>query len=597
MYLKISKLALPLLLLAVVNSCVKKEFDEPPEQTIPEGNLLTIADLRQIYADAVLAGYNAVKFTGDLSFYATVVMDETSGNIYKSSYVMDNTGGINLHLMASGGLYEGDYVRVYLKNLVLSNYNGLLQVDSVDVDYNVIKQQTGIVVEPKLVAYSELLTDQYQSQLIRLEGVQFVSSALGNTYADAANLTSVNWNIENCDGLNSIIVRTSGYAKFADQLVPEGNGSIIAVASIYSGDIQLYIRRTEEIDMTGERCGTNVQPVETLEEHFDNAANYTDISISGWNNLVVSGDRRWQGKEYNEERYAQATGYNSGLTDMETWLITPPVINTEGNKVLTFNCAQAYWLHSSFDPVTVLASVDFDGINVGTATWTELDAVLPDASSPNYEWIASGEISLSSFTGNVFIAFKYKGSNEASTSIQIDDVIVITGSGGGPVTSLDEDFGSETAGQDITLTGWYNMAQTGTRRWQGKELSGNICAAGRSVGSGGDNAMWLITPPINLDAMTNPVFTFSSAQQYWVHDGLSLWISNDFNGTDPASATWTPLTCNLAGQFTPYSQWVPSGNISLSEFSGVAYVGFLFQGNETTETTTYMVDDVILEDQ
>ena len=40
------------------------------------------------------------------------------------------------------------------------------------------------------------------------------------------------------------------------------------------------------------------------------------------------------------------------------------------------------------------------------------------------KFIESGNISLSGFAGNVAIAFKYKGSDTESTSIQIDDVVI-----------------------------------------------------------------------------------------------------------------------------------------------------------------------------
>jgi len=164
--------------------------------------------------------------------------------------------------------------------------------------------------------------------------------------------------------------------------------------------------------------------VEFVEEYFNSVENYTNVDLPGWTNLIVAGDRYWQGKEYSGNKYAQATGYNSGLDDMETWLITPPVINTNGDKVLTFKCAMAYWEHTVNDPITVLASTDFDGTNFGTATWTALNPNLPNQGNVNYEFQESGDISLSGFVGNVAIAFKYKGSDTESTSIQVDDVLI-----------------------------------------------------------------------------------------------------------------------------------------------------------------------------
>ncbi len=46
---------------------------------------------------------------------------------------------------------------------------------------------------------------------------------------------------------------------------------------------------------------------------------------------------------------------NSGLDEMETWLITPPVTNIQ-DKTLSFKSAIAYWTHGSDHPGSVLVS-------------------------------------------------------------------------------------------------------------------------------------------------------------------------------------------------------------------------------------------------
>ena len=46
---------------------------------------------------------------------------------------------INVRLVSSGGLYEGDSIRINLNGTILDEYNGMLQLDNVDVDINVQK--------------------------------------------------------------------------------------------------------------------------------------------------------------------------------------------------------------------------------------------------------------------------------------------------------------------------------------------------------------------------------------------------------------------------------------------------------------------------
>jgi len=251
----------PILLLLsftlVFTGCIKNEFDEPPVRTIPVGNIKTIAEIRALFQG------QPVKITEDWSLYAVVTMDERSGNIYRSAYIQDQTGAINLHLNSAGGLYQGDSIRLYLKGTVISDYSGMLQIDSVDVDEHVVKQATLVDVVPQTVTIQELTTGFYQARLVRLDSVQFKTSELGQTFADPVLLYSENRMLEDCDK-NEIIVRTSGYANFAGELLPEGRGSLVAVVSEYSGDLQLYIRSYAEIDMTGPRCGGGVGPQELL---------------------------------------------------------------------------------------------------------------------------------------------------------------------------------------------------------------------------------------------------------------------------------------------------------------------------------------------
>lgn len=245
----LTHLAIILIVSGVFAGCVKNEFDEPPVRTIPVGNILTIAELRGMYQGAPLL------IDEDYSVYATITMDDKSGNIYRASYAQDETAAINIRQLSAGGLYQGDSVRIYLRGTTLSSYSGMLQIDSLDVDRNIIKQRTKVPVEPKVVTIQQINTGNYQAQLVKLENVQFVDYEVGEPFADAPNLRTVNRMLEDCNG-NKIIVRTSGYASFAGTPVPEGNGSLVAIVSEFSGTMQLYIRSIGEVVMENQRCET-----------------------------------------------------------------------------------------------------------------------------------------------------------------------------------------------------------------------------------------------------------------------------------------------------------------------------------------------------
>ena len=138
-------------LIIYMTGCVKQDFDTPPIGQLPEGKVYTIADLRQMFSDS-----GAFMINYDASCYSVVTMDESSGNIYKSAYIQDNTGAVNLHLDNSGGLRIGDSIRLYLKGVILNEYNGLFQLDQVNNDSNIVILANKQYIQPKPVTIQDL---------------------------------------------------------------------------------------------------------------------------------------------------------------------------------------------------------------------------------------------------------------------------------------------------------------------------------------------------------------------------------------------------------------------------------------------------------
>ncbi len=601
----LKKSVLLLTLIVSIYSCVDTTVDDPPVSTLPYNPdlVVTIADLKLKYDTQ-----GEYTIEGDSSLFALVVGDDVSGNLYKSAIFQDATGGIT-GFNNGAGLFAGDSVRIYLKGVTVSQYHGLMQLQNFTVDKNIVKQKVGVPLVPKTISIDEAVAnlDAYQSTLVKIEGVQFVDEELGMTYADTVGLTTQNRHLEDCNG-NQIIVRTSGYAGFAGMLLPEGNGDITAVLGRYDNTAQLLLSNTDYVFLNGERCGngggTVIDPVESVDESFDGATAYEDININGWQNIAVAGTRKWQGKDYNGNKYAQASGYNSGLDYMETWLITAPVVNTNGDKILSFKTAKAYWSHTTLSPMTVMVSTDYDGTNFETATWTTINPVIADASSADNDWIESGDFALSDYVGNVTIAFKYEGSDTESTSYRLDDIKISTEGGGGgggggaidPVESVNQSFDDATNYEDINFEGWTNIAVAGSRKWQGKEYSGNLYAQASAYNSGLDYMeTWLITPPvINTDGTKS--LSFKTAKAYWSSTTLSpmtVMVSTDYDGTNFETATWTTINPVIADESTPDHQWVESGDFPLSDYTGNVSVAFKYEGSDT-ESTSYRVDDIVI---
>jgi hypothetical protein len=398
-------------LVLVFSSCIHNDFEEPPVTIIPVGTILTVQDLYNMYVTE-----GSVKFTGDGSVYATVTMDDKSGNLYKSAYVQGGTTAINLHLLSSGGLYEGDSVRIYLKGLILGEYAGMMQLDSVDVDDNIVKVSTLNHKTPEVVTLGMINTNQYLGKLVKIENVQFVNEDLGLTYADDSLLVTENRTIEDEFG-NTILVRTSGYASFAGDPIPEGRGSVIAIAGKYYDDHQLIIRNAGEVVFNERRFGD----VDTLLfMNFDGIENGTSVSLSDWANIADIGSISWLGSVGSENSSVTITGDGNANTN---WLVLPQImLNSTGGMQFTTRAGNLTGANLS-----VYVSTDYTGDgDPQSANWFEFsDVIIGTAPASGYgEWTESGIVNLSDYTGNLYIAFKYNADDGQSGQFYLDDILI-----------------------------------------------------------------------------------------------------------------------------------------------------------------------------
>ncbi len=391
------------------NTSCRKKYDEPPINQIPEGNIITIAELKAMYTGSDLS------IDEDYNIYANVTTEETDGNFYKEAYIQDGTGAIRLRLLASGGLYIGDSIRINLNGTVLSEYSGMIQIDSVDVDKNIVKQATEKHVVPSIYGVDQI-SPALQGYLVQLNDVEFISAELGYTYADPINQFSENRTLTDCNG-NTILVRTSGYANFADNDIPSDNGSIIAIVGVYNSDIQLYIRDINEVEFSNTRCTSGGGSGAILSKDFDDE----NISSGGWTIQNVSGSINWTtATDYVEYgiAYGKITNEQQQLS-CETWLISPSVnlSNTSAPKLSFYNTT-----FSANSTLEVKISTDYTGGDPTLATWSTLS---PIYSNGSWNWVNSGDIDLSNFKqNNTYIGFKFSGNSSDQYTWEIDEITI-----------------------------------------------------------------------------------------------------------------------------------------------------------------------------
>jgi hypothetical protein len=405
-------------LLIGFSSC-KKKFDLPPKKDIPVSGYITIDSIYKkfinYYQGAGPAPTRLFRFNSDINLECLVTADETSGNIYKTVYVEDATGGLQIKLINSGGLYAGDKIRINLNNIALDNYGNTVQLDSIDIYNHVAKISSGNIVTPiKLtMAQAKATTTgsflKYQNRLITLDTVEFYGANKNVVYADAIGKYSLDRFISNVAG-STIDVRTSGYSKFAGYLTPCGVGSITAILTEYNGTAQLIIRDVKEVKMTNANCPY-------ISKAFDNEPS---ILYGGWTMENVIGNTNWTIDSYNGQIYGYISNYaNSSNQLCETWLISPSMNLTGApNPKLTFQSAYNY----TGPALQVMVSTNYTSGNPNSATWTALS---PTMSSGSWSWVASGNVSLSSYiSSNTHIAFKYSGTATSGSTWEIDDIVV-----------------------------------------------------------------------------------------------------------------------------------------------------------------------------
>lgn len=315
--------------------------------------------------------------------------------------------------MRIGGIYVNTY-----------NEGGVGRISANDFK-KILNASCTIIEEDKLVravSITELVNDSNINTLIELSDVQFTTDAIGRHYYEASNDVggATNWSLMDKSG-NQVLFRTSSYADFADKIVPDGSGKIRGVLTKFGSDYQLLARSENDVMLTGSAA------VPFFAENFQSVETNTKLNLPGWSNLVQKGTLFWKGTVYSGNGYAEFAISGTKVVSNIAWLISPEIdMDVYTNEVLTFRTAQHHLVvDSPLNSLEVYVSNDYDGLNFAKATWIPLTVVLPNQATPWYQFVGSGGVDLSSYTGKINIAFKYIGSGKnlaLNGAFQVDDV-------------------------------------------------------------------------------------------------------------------------------------------------------------------------------
>ena len=156
----------------------------------------TIAQLKALYKSG------PVKIEKDILIGGQVVSEDKSGNIYKSLYIQDATGGIELKL-GKTALYNdyklGQWVYVKCGGLTLGAYNGMIQLGYADptgeyetsyievqylIDTHIFRGKIDTPLQPKKVAAADLLKEENLGCYVELDGLTYGNEIFCLVYVD-----------------------------------------------------------------------------------------------------------------------------------------------------------------------------------------------------------------------------------------------------------------------------------------------------------------------------------------------------------------------------------------------------------------------------
>lgn len=453
------KSILVLLLVGLMfSSCVTDdEFDTPP-LNFEEPDLdvtSSIADIKDLYENSNTTA--PLKIQDSLVLEGYVISSDQTGNFYKELVIQSSPenpeAGISIQTEVTDlyTFYEpGRKVYIQLAGLHVgldgadNNGNGGVitlggapfqdgvgRLTEAEFRQHVFRSGEVAEIVPTPISINQANSAKLNT-LVKLEQVKFADSELGEHYGNLEDTFSVNRTVESCDTGETIIMRNSGFANFKNEALPEGSGDITAVLSRFNDDFQIYIRDTEDVVLDQERCeeeyvGVVVEIPYT--EDFESIASTGPgvvFTMEGWLNVNLNdGTRKYEAREFDNNKYPQITAFNSGENIVEAWLVTPGInLNgASGNVTLNFDTKDGFY---NGDGLKIYISTDFTG-DVAGATWTELNATLSSGNTSGYanNFTASGDIDLSSYVGQlVHIGFEYNSEGGVTTTYQIDNLSV-----------------------------------------------------------------------------------------------------------------------------------------------------------------------------
>ncbi len=584
-----SKFILPAALVlstgAALTSC-QNDFDQPPLNA-PVATMKPNTTIAELKAAHWQDDYNYFETLGktaageDIIIHGRVVSSDATGNIYKKLVIQDETAALSFSInqTAMNNTYRvGQEIVVNVTDLGFGKYAGLQQIGGYGeyngtpqvtfMDYSIfqahtelngfpqpsdliIKQGEQAPADKMYIVEADLNNlpttpegiQQMQSQLVEFKNVYWEGGG-SLPYSEADATTSRTLRGETG---GSIIVRNSNYSSFRAEILPEGVGTVRGILSYFNGTWQLELRSTADCIFSTKGSATDPYTVaEAIEAQGTGA--------SGWvTGYIVGSVKANVGDIDSNDKIIW-----SADAEMDNTLVIAPEADCKDyTKCLILTLPQGSSLRANGNLVD----------NPG-----------------NYGKKIDVTGTFESYLG----AYGLLNTSGTESEYKIEGLTPSTP--GTTVNSIDETFDASTS----IPAGWTAVEVKGTKAWYIATFSGNNYASMTGYKGTAPFESWLITPAIDASKLAEKVMSFSTQVNGYgsTTSKLEVYV---MTSADPTTATKTKLNPVLAtAPASGYSDWVNSGSLSLSDFTGTIYIGFCYTATTDANYATWCVDNVLV---
>lgn len=402
--------------------------------SLREKNVISIADLKTQFATIINSdnGYKLIE--KDMMIKAVVTGNDVSGNIYNQVSVQDASGAIIIAINGSGlsgYLPVGQEILVNLKGLYIGSYKKLPQIGGVntklsDGSLGMGKIERAIwnehfkILNPGEADASTVVPEEFDltkltdaaymdanvGKLMTLKKVKFASANGKNVWAPDDTNTSLELiDAETGKRISSsnLVVRNSGYSKFANEVVPQGVFDITGIFTRYNNTWQIVLRSTDDLKSV---------VLAYLSEPFDaSQGNFTidNIKLADGVEFVW----KWASAAYG----MKASGYVNGSKQELQSRLKSPAIDLKSAKSAKLMFDQAINFASDMKQECKV-QISTDG-----KTWTDLD--VQGYPTENSWTFVSSTADLTKYCGKtIYIGFLYSSSPTSAPTWEVKNFAV-----------------------------------------------------------------------------------------------------------------------------------------------------------------------------